>query len=107
LFLKINSAIGDERGDLLRKYFESYGLYEDGAIGDRTNILAVYRIAAPLGYAYRAGWRWADRSEAINTFPEPIKPDNFPLAFRFVFPGGWPEVAQRENFELPKEFDPR
>lgn len=107
LFSKINSAIGNERGELLRKYFESYALYEDAAIGDRTNILAVYRIAAPPGYGSRAGWRWADHSEAINTKPEPIKTNNFPLAFRFVFPGGWPEVARRENFELPPEFDQR
>lgn len=101
LFSDINSAIGVERGDLLRKYFDSYALYEDAAIGDRTNILAIYRSTNSPGYAYRAGWRWANHSEAINTFPEPILPNRFPLAYRFVFPSGWPEVAQREGFDLP------
>jgi len=33
----------------------------------------------------------------------PWKP--FPESFRAVFPGGWKELAQREGFELPKEFD--
>lgn len=105
LYSNLNAAIGAERGELLRKFFEHYGIYEDGAIGARTNILSIHRIAAPPGYGYRSGWREADGSEAINTYPEPIKPKNFPYPFRFVFPGGWQEVAQREGFELPKEFD--
>lgn len=29
----------------------------------------------------------------------------FPEAFKPLFPGGWKELAQREGFELPKEFE--
>jgi hypothetical protein len=29
----------------------------------------------------------------------------FPEAFRCIFPGGWEELAQRDGFELPKEFN--
>ena len=104
LFSSISSAIGIERGELLRKYFEHYGLYEDGAVGDRTNILSVHRITAAPGFGLRSGWKWADGSEAVNTDPEPIRLDHFPPAFRFIFPGGWEELAEHEGIELPKEF---
>ena len=105
LFSEINSAIGNERGEILHKSFEVYRLNEDGAVGDRTNILAIYRIATPPGYGYRDGWIWSNHSEAVNTYPEPIKPGTrFPAAFRFIFPGGWEELAEREGFELPDEF---
>lgn len=100
LFSNIRMAIGEERANLLRKDFDIHALTEDAAIGDRTNILSIERIAGPPGYGYRAGWRWANHSEAINTVPEPIRTNNFPLAFRFVFPGGWQELAQREGIEL-------
>jgi hypothetical protein len=106
LFSNIGAILGNERGELMRRFFGIYRIYEDGYVGERTNILSVHRIAAPPGLGYRAGWKM-DRSEAINTYPEPIKPGKFPAAFRFVFPGGWEELAQREGFELPKEFKPQ
>ena len=102
LFSTINTAVGDERGSLLRAYFDSHRFHEDGGIVDRTNILEVHRVPGQPGLGYRSGWRW-ENSEAINTYPEPIKPNKFPAAFFFVFPGGWQEVAQREGFELPEE----
>lgn len=104
LFSTINTAIGDERGGLMRKFFEHWRISEDGAIGDRTNMLSIHRVSGQPGLGYRAGWKWA-HSEAINTFPEPIKPKNFPYAFLFVFPGGWQEVAKRDGFDLPEEFN--
>ena len=104
LFSNVSSIIGNERGELLRKYFESHAQSEDGAIGDRTNILSLHRITAAPGLGSRSGWMWADGSESVNTYPEPIKPDDFPTAFRFIFPGGWEELAEHEGIELPKEF---
>jgi hypothetical protein len=103
LFSNISAIIGNERGELMRRFFEHYRIYEDGYIGERTNIFSIHRVSAPPGLGYRAGWK-TDRSEAINTHPEPIKPNRFPAAFRFVFPGGWEELAQREGFELPELF---
>jgi len=101
LFSTVNAAIGDERGELLRSFFETWRIYEDGAIGERTNIFSIHRISEKGELGYRSGWKWAN-AEAINTFPEPIKIDRFPYAFLFVFPGGWAEFAQREGF-LPPE----
>lgn len=103
LFSDISAIVGEERGELMRSYFEYFRIYEDGAIGSRTNILEIDRVTGQSTLGYRAGWKW-DKSEAMNTDPEPIKPNKFPVAFSFVFPGGWPEVAQREGLELPEAF---
>ncbi|MEY2429143.1 MAG: hypothetical protein QOJ40_2028 [Verrucomicrobiota bacterium] len=103
LFSIINATVGDERGELMRKYFEINRFSEDGGIGDGTNVFEIHRISGQAGLGYRSGREW-ENSSAINTYPEPIKPDRFPSAFFFVFPGGWQEIAQREGFELPEEF---
>jgi hypothetical protein len=34
-----------------------------------------------------------------------VAPGNFPDLFRSFFPGGWRDLAQREGFALPKEFE--
>ncbi len=101
LFSKINSTIGDERTELMRKFFDTWRYREDGAIADRTNVLSIHRISEQPGFGYRSGWKGKDW-ESINTYPEPIKPKNCPTAFLFVFPGGWQEIAQREGFRLPE-----
>lgn len=103
LFSNISAVLGEERGELMRKFFQHNRIYSDGGIGDGTNILSIHRISASPGFGYRAGRKW-DRSETINTYPEPIKPNRFPAAFRFIFPGGWEELAQREGLELSKDF---
>jgi len=101
LFGETKDAI--ERAQLLNNYFQHFRLYEDGAIGDRTNILEIYRVSNPPGIKYRGGWAWVGGGEAINTYPEPIPTNGFPAAFSFIFPGGWEEIAEREGFELPPE----
>ena len=40
---------------------------------------------------------------SMSTTISPWQP--FPEAFRAIFPGGWKDVAEREGFELPKEFN--
>lgn len=104
LFFAINSAVGEERGEILHKDFEHFRVSEDGAVGDRTNILAIYRMNVAPGFGSRSGWIWSDGSVAVNTRPEPIKPGKFPPAFRFIFPGGWMDLAAHEGLQLPDEF---
>lgn len=46
--------------------------------------------------------------QANSTMTTSVSPwQQLPEAFRAVFPGGWQELAQREGFELPKEFQKR
>ncbi len=103
LFSSVGAAIGSERGELMRNFYQVHRIDEDGAIGERTNILSIHRISGPAELGYRAGWQW-EGSSTINTDPQPIKANRFPYAFLFVFPGGWEELAQRAGFELPKGF---
>lgn len=43
--------------------------------------------------------------EAGGTMTTSISPwQPVPAAFSALFPGGWPEIAQREGFQLPKSF---
>ena len=101
LFSAINAAIGKERTDLLHKYYDYSRISIDGAVADRTNILSIHRISESPGLGYRTGWKWKD-SEAINTYPEPLKSNTrFPYAFYSLFPGGWPDVLQREGLAVP------
>jgi hypothetical protein len=44
-------------------------------------------------------------ASAINTDPEPIRTNRFPAAFRYIFPGGWQELAQREGLEFVEPAD--
>ena len=40
-----------------------------------------------------------------NTMTTDVSPhQNIPPAFLPLFPNGWPDLARREGFELPKEF---
>jgi hypothetical protein len=44
--------------------------------------------------------------EGGGTMSSSIYPNQpVPDAFKPLFPGGWPEIAQREGFQLPKSFD--
>jgi hypothetical protein len=99
LFTTVSNVLGAQRTQLLQNYFGFYRIYEDGANAVNTNKLEVYRMPGKPGLFYRGGWDMGS-SSAMNTYPEPIRDDRFPAAFRFIFPGGWQELAQREGFEL-------
>ena len=98
LYGTISNVLGAQRTQLLQHYFDNYRVDEDGALAVNTNKLMIYRVQGKVGLFYRAGWDmggWA----AMNTDPEPVRTNRFPAAFRFTFPGGWQELAQREGLE--------
>ena len=57
---------------------------------------------------YQAGKDWHlnfTLQQAGNNMTTSVNPwQPFPEAFQSIFPGGWRELAEREGFELPKEF---
>ena len=57
---------------------------------------------------YQSGGEWQMNfklKQGGNTMTTSVNPwQPFPEAFRPLFPYGWPDLAAREGFELPKEF---
>jgi hypothetical protein len=90
-------ALGTERGQLMLDYASSWMLDMQmrGAVATTLTVK-----------------RTADGPERLSF--QVINPNGgsmegppfqqFPEAFRIIFPGGWVDVAQREGFQLPKEF---
>jgi hypothetical protein len=67
-----------------------------------TNTLSVLRKADTDGqpaFFYELARKGLNSS--MSEGPGKINTQYFPPAWRNIFPGGWPEVAQREGFELP------
>jgi hypothetical protein len=103
LLSSIADLIGTQRSELFRTYAETWFQIETGYLGGVTNTLAVLRQPDRDGQPalfYKLGRQGPNSS--MSEGPGEIEPSRFPPAWRNMFPGGWPEVAQREGFELPE-----
>jgi hypothetical protein len=101
LMSKITSLIGTQRSDLFRTFAENWFQIETGYLGGVTNTLTVLRQPGEDGLFYKLTREGANSS--MSEGPGEIHATFFPPAWRNIFPGGWPEVAKLENFELPAE----
>lgn len=102
LMSSISNEIGVERSSLFRTYAETWFQIEMGYLGGVTNTLSVLKKPDDNGEQalyYKLTRQGANSS--MSEGPGKIVPDLFPPAWRNVFPGGWPEVAEREGLELP------
>jgi len=95
-----SSTLGTERAALFEQYawnwMESMGMFGRRGANEEPTTMTVTREAKYLKLDIRQSM--SSMSCAIS----PAQP--FPQAFRPLFPGGWKELADREGFELPKEF---
>jgi len=104
LMAKLSALIGPERTDLFCSFADTWFQIETGWLGSVTNTLSVLRRPGSDGqpalfyHLTREG-----PHSALGEGPGPIQPQFFPPVWRNVFPGGWPEIAQREGFELPPQ----
>lgn len=106
LFATMNATLGAERAELLSHYSGGWLQIETGYLGAVTNTLTVLRQSRDGGEPklhYKLTRQGGGNYGNMQEGPGLIVPKYFPPAFKKVFPGGWPEVAQREGFELPKE----
>lgn len=91
-------ALGSERGELMLDYASSWML-DMRMRGDKPTILTVRRPQSGADYLpfvlERDG---GGMGSAVSPY------NDLPYVFRSIFPGGWADLAQREGFELPKEF---
>jgi hypothetical protein len=93
------STIGDERGKLLLQY-SNHWLQDLGLVAGGDGSLTVRRYGSGAGL--RLGLEVKSSGNSMATDVSPHQP--FPEAFLPLFPNGWPDLAKREGFELPKEF---
>jgi hypothetical protein len=101
----MEAAIGAERAALLGDYSDQYWFYERGTLGQKDFTFTIRRDRSNsqrlLLYQYE-GPPDAQGSGGVSVIVSVA--DDFPELLRPFFPGGWREVAEREGFELPKEF---
>jgi hypothetical protein len=91
LYSAINSVIGPERSELLWKYEDWWCQKELGQFAAVTNTLHIERnLGGQPGIWYGEGGHAGL-----------ITKEDLPGTFRNLFPGGWQEIAQKENFEFP------
>jgi hypothetical protein len=95
----ILAALGEERGDMLLSYAQSW-MTELGLAGDGASTLTVVRYQ--LGGEPHLNFQLQYSGNSMSTDVSPHQP--FPAAFLPLFPNGWADFAQREGFELPKSF---
>jgi hypothetical protein len=96
----IYSTLGPQRATLLEQYsstwMTSLGMWGMGQGNDQSTSLTITREGDSLMLNVRQAM------SSMSCGISPVQP--VPDAFRPLFPGGWKELAEREGFELPKEF---
>lgn len=99
------AALGPERGQLLqrhaRNWMDALGMSSgpDSAYANSPTTMTVER------YSQQSDQLRYTLQRANSQMQTSVTPwQSFPEEFRVVFPGGWPDLAQREGFALPKEF---
>jgi hypothetical protein len=97
-------TLGQERGELMESYsadwMQNLGLLQYG-FPDSPTTLIVKRYQA--GDETHLGLELRHGGNMMSTDVSPWQP--VPEAFQPIFPGGWPDLAKREGFALPKEFN--
>ena len=93
-------TLGSERGALLLDYASSW--MQDLGMGGTggANSLKVTRYPGDGEPHYSFVIKYSGNT--MSTDVSPYQP--FPPAFLPLFPGGWPDLARREGFPLPKDF---
>lgn len=93
------TTLGRERGELLLDYARDW-MSDLGMYGGEATTMTVKRYKA--GETSRLNVEVRRMGGIMST---DVSPYQFPGPFRAIFPGGWPDVAKREGFDLPKEFN--
>ena len=106
LFSVVQNAIGAERTGLLEKYTADWLRFEAGYLGAVTNTLKVFNRTGSEGKTELFYELSRSRNSTYGQTSESgrVNPNHLHPTFQNIFPGGWPELAQREGFELPKSF---
>ena len=96
----LTEPLGPDRARLVRKYAGTW-LLRHGMLGEKSIRFTVRPRADGTQPALWYQLEFQDHSSSSGD----VAPSNFPDLFRSFFPGGWRDLAQREGFALPKEFE--
>jgi hypothetical protein len=103
------ATLGLERGELMQEHYALSWMQDAGMRGgliglkadrDDSTTLTVNRY--PAGTDGQLIFTIKQAGNNMTAGVTPWQP--FPQAFKPLFPNGWPDLAAREGFELPKEF---
>jgi hypothetical protein len=99
----LSVALGQERADLLRPsaedWMRSFGLFD---CGDKPTAMTVTLYQAGDEQRMKLEIQnWLGRGSILSRDLTDNSDADFPRIFRFTFPNGWADLAQREGFELP------
>lgn len=101
----IYTALGPERGELFqghsRNWMDALGMSSGpgSAYANSPTTMTIERYSPQSDQLRYTLQRANSQMQTSVTRWQP-----FPEEFRAAFPGGWEELAQREGFELPKDF---
>jgi len=101
LMSAVADSLGSQRAELFRTYSDTWFQIEMGYLGGVTNTLSVLR--QPNGLCYELRRNGPAPFGQMSEGPGLINEKYFPPAWRNIFPGGWTELSQREDFELPQK----
>jgi hypothetical protein len=94
------TTLGNERGALLLDYARSWmlDLGMGGYGGDNSLTVKRYQSGEQSHLSYELKYSGNIMNNDVSPYLE------FPVAFQPLFPNGWPDLARREGFDLPKDF---
>lgn len=102
----IHDTLGDERGELLQHYayqwMQGAGMLDSPSLNNAQTAGAELTLTRNRPQNDTIGFTLKQANGSMSTVVSPWQP--LPDAFKPLFPGGWPDLAAREGFELPESF---
>ena len=95
----VMSALGTERAQLMLDYASSWMLDLQMRGAGPTTLTVKHPAEGPERLSFQV-----ETPDGGTMYSEVSPFQQFPEVFRSLFPSGWVDLAQREGFELPKEF---
>jgi len=95
----INAALGPERAELLSDYAYTWMMHA----GLNATVSTDFTVRRESGRT-DSTYVWSLKNPDGSSSTQGLTPYQFPEVLRPLFPKGWADLAEREGFKLPKEF---
>ena len=95
-----STTLGDDRAGFFVEYVGN-SMYQSRLLAGNESTLMIERYLANN----QPRLRCEVKSQHSSSSHDITRHQTFPAAFRPLFPGGWKELAERDGFELPDDFN--